>query len=206
MKYFDRVTIACDHTAGMLELAMAMRAVLESYTLRVDFHHLIQKRQVLDFFSHPHESDYIVLVTHGHTGNKIVFDVVDQKDDNYAETKGWDSVKFALTPDNIPAIVKNQHGALISIACGGGRPVLASAFLTAGYDAYVGADSSGVDCNAATLFVLGLFYHLIAEAPHIHTLEESVARAAAADPEFEMGTKSFRCWRASDLSPAANGE
>ena len=41
MKLFDRVVIACDNTSGMLVIATSVRAVLESYGLRVDFHRLV---------------------------------------------------------------------------------------------------------------------------------------------------------------------
>ena len=53
MKLFDRVAIVCDHTPEILQAASALRTVLECFGLRVDFHYLIQKRQVIEFFKRP---------------------------------------------------------------------------------------------------------------------------------------------------------
>lgn len=203
MKLFERVVIACDYAPEMLGLATAMRAALEGFNLRVDFHRLIQKRQVMDFFSRPPDADYTILVTHG-GGGQITVRVVDQAEGDYSKVDGWDEVKFALTPDNIPEVVKGQRGTLVAIACGGGRQPLASAFLAAGYDAYIGADADYYDGDAAVLFVASLFYHLRTEdrdyATHAYTLEEAVARAAGADADFAVGTRVFRCWRPADVA------
>lgn len=202
MKIFDRVVVACDHAPEMLALATAMRATLEGFALRVDFYRLIQKRQVLEFFARPPDADYTVLCTHGDGGGQISFHVIDQKDGDCSQAEGWEDLTFALTPDNIPTVVQGQTGTLISTACGGGHQPLASAFLAAGYAAYVGADVDYLDGDAGQLFVASLFYHLLAEdrdyAPRTYTLEESVERASGADADFVMGTRAFRCWRPSE--------
>lgn len=209
MKLFDRVAVICDYAPEMLGLAIAIRATLEGFNLGVDFYHLAQKRQVLEFFSRPPSTDYTIVVTHGDGGGQITFSVVDQVDGDYTKVEGWEEAKFALTPDTIPEFVKGQRGTLIVIACGGGKLPLASAFLAAGYDAYIGADAGYYDADAAVLFVASLFYHLRAEdrdyATRAYSLEEAVARAAGADADFVMGTQVFRCWRSADVDQLHSG-
>jgi len=198
MKLFERVAIVCDHTPEMLEMAGALRAMLESFTLRVDFHHLIQKRQMLDFFAQSPEADFTVLFTHGE-GKQLTFTVVDQEDGDFEAVHGWEEVKFALTPENIPEVVRGAHGTLIAVGCGGGKLTFADAFLAAGYEAFVGAATDYVDGNASLLFLVGFFYHLLAEsqdyAPQGYTIEEAVVRASEIDRDFAEGMQAFRCWR-----------
>ncbi len=194
MKLFSRVAIVCDHTAEMLQMANALRAMLESFALRVDFHHLIQKRQVVEFFGEATpRCDYTVIFTHGDEGKHLTFHVVDQADGDYEVTHGWESVEFALTPADIAEHVRGPKGALISVACGGGRGTLPQAFLAAGYDTYVGADADYIDSDACLLFTSGLFYFLLAEdrdyAPRTYTLPEAVEQASKRDPDFELGTR-----------------
>lgn len=138
MRLFDRVAIVCDHTPEMLEMAGALRAVLESFTLRVDFYHLIQKRQMLDFFARTGEADFTVLFTHGEEGKPLTCTLVDQKDGDFEAVHGWEEVKFALTPENIPNVVGGARGTLIAVGCGGGKRTLADAFLAADYEVFVG--------------------------------------------------------------------
>ena len=199
MKMFSRVAIVCDHTPEMLQMASALRAMLEAFSLRVDFHHLIQKRQVIEFFGcSALEYDYTVVFTHGDEGKHLTFHVVDQADGNYSEIQGWSSIVFALTPDKTSEYVKQPKGTLISFACGGGRGKLPQAFLAAGYGAYVGADADYIDADSCLLFASGLFYCLLAEdrdyAPRTYTLPEAVEQASKMDPDFVLGTRPFRCW------------
>ncbi len=207
MKLFSRVAIACDHTAEMLQMASALRAMLESFAFHVDFHHLIQKRQVVEFFgpSTP-RYDYAVIFTHGDAGKHLTFHVVDQADGDYDKVEGWESVEFALTPAEIAEHVRGPKGVLISVACGGGTDALPQAFLAAGYEAFVGADADYIASDACLLFTSGLFYFLLAEerdyAPHAYTLPEAVEQASKIDPDFELGTRPFRCWLQSGMASA----
>lgn len=199
MKIFSRVTIVCDHTAEMFKSATALRAALEGYALYVDFCPLFQKRQIAEFFARPAlDNDYTVLVSHGDGGKQLSFQMVDQVDGNYENVEGWEEVSYALTPDVISETIKDRKGTLISLACGGGREALAKAFLGAGYDHYIGADMDYIHSNSVQLFAAGLFYFLLAEdrdyAPRAYTVPEAVAQAAAFDPEFDKGTRPFRCW------------
>ena len=199
MKLFSRVAIVCDHTPEMLQMASALRAMLEGFSLRVEFHHLVQKRQIAEFFSRSDlECDYTVVFTHGDEGKHLTFHVVDQADGDYDKEEGWSSIVFALTPDNIPKYVNGPSGTLISFACGGGRGALPRAFLAAGYDAYVGADADYIDADACLLFATGLFYCLLAEerdsGTRAYTLPEAVEQASKMDPGYYAGTRVFRCW------------
>ena len=202
MRLFERVAVVCDHTPEMLEMAGALRAMLESFTLRVDFHYLIQKRQMLDFFAQSPKAEATVLFTHGEEGKHLTFTLVDQEDGDFEAVHGWEEVKFALTPENIPNVVGGARGTLIAVGCGGGKRTLADAFLAAGYEVFVGAATDYVDSNALLLFLVGLFYHLLAEsqdyAPHGYTIEEAVARASEIDRDFAEGTRAFHCWRRQD--------
>lgn len=199
MRMFDDVMVACDHL--MLQEAEAVRAVLESFALRVHFYRLYQKYDVLDFFAGKGvpECDYTVLVCHG-TGRTegeaaIALDVGEQEDDDPRAPTGWEPMEFLLTPKNIPEVVTGARGTLVSIACGSGRRPLAGAFLKAGYSSYV-APIDGYDGDAVLLFVTGFFYHLLAEDRDLcersYSEEEAVERAAAMDREFEHGTRVFR--------------
>ncbi len=209
MRLFERVAVVCDHTPEMLEMAGALRTMLECFTLRVDLHHLIQKRQVLNFFARPQEADFTVLFTHGEEGKQLTFTVVDQEDGDYEAVHGWEGVEFALTPENIPEVVGGAHGALIAVGCGGGQRTLADAFLAAGYEVFVGATTDYVDSNASLLFVVGMFYHLLAEtqdyAPHGYTIVEAVARASEIDRDFAEGTRAFHCWHRQDVVAVKEG-
>ena len=188
-------------------MANALRAMLEAFALHVEFHHLVQKRQVAEFFgrSRP-DCGYTVVFTHGYHGKQLTFHVVDQADGEYDETQGWASIDFALTPGLIAEYVKEPKGTLISLACGGGSEALAQAFLAAGYDAYAGADADYADSDACLLFASGLFYCLLAEerdyAPRTYTLREAVEQASRLDPDFELGTRTFRCWPQSTVAKA----
>src|SRR3954453_4479828 len=68
MKKFDSVVIACDNEASTLRQATAIRGVLESFSLRVHFRHLVQVSHVIDFFAGDRPpSDYTILCCHGTT-------------------------------------------------------------------------------------------------------------------------------------------
>lgn len=200
LQLFDQVAIACDRT--MVELASAVRAVLESYRLRVRFFRLVQRRNAVDFFARGvPDCDWTVLVTHGvgeDQDMRIRFEVVDQVDGDWEAPTGWVETNFDLTPRNIPEVVTQAHGNLLSIACGSGRDAFASAFLGAGYGSYIGPTTNGgyYDADAALLFVAGFFYYALAGdrdyATATYSDEEAARRAAGIDSDFVFGTGAFR--------------
>lgn len=198
MKLFDEVAVACD--LKMIEEANAIRAVLESFRLRVRFHRFVRRRNVVEFFGDsPGGCEYTVLVCHG-MGDaeepKIRFEVVDQAEGKMDAPEGWEDAPFDLTPSTITKVVAGARGTLVSVACGSGRKPLAEAFLAAGYEAYVAPVEEYYDGDSAVLFVAGFFYHLLAEdrdyAPMSYTAREATERAAAMDEHFELGTRAFR--------------
>ena len=206
MRAFENVTVVCDWKT--VEDAIAVRAVLESFRLRVQFLRLVQRRQVFDFFAGRGVSDcsYTVLVCHG-TGTDadptIRLQVVDQVTGDPYAPEGWEVATVELSAATIADTVTAARGTLVSTACGSGREPLAAAFLAAGYDAYVAPVGRYHDSDAAVLFVAGFFYHLLAEdrdyAATAYTEVEAVRRAASIDRDSRFGTGVFRHYSAKGL-------
>ena len=196
MKLFDEVAVVTD--ARTVEQANVLRAWLESLRLRVHFYRLTQTWQVRDFFTnHATAHTWTVLVTHGNSqSHAIQFRVAHQENEQWDAVQGWEERNIDLTPDAIASIVKGS-GVLFSLACGGGRPELAEAFLDAGYEAYVGMESAYGDTDSGLLFMMGVFHFLRAEdrdlAPQRYDLAASVAAARKLD-DWEYGTSTFRCY------------
>ena len=82
LRLFTPVAIVCDRT--MLREADALRGVLESFRLHVDFHYFVQKRQILDFFSQQRNYAYTIIFCHGSGETPedmhLRLEVVDQED------------------------------------------------------------------------------------------------------------------------------
>ena len=187
----------------MTEEASALRGMLESFRLRVDFYRFVQKPQVFDFFALPRNYAYTIILCHGGGGGTpedmhVRFEVVDQVSGDYENPEDWDSATIELTPTNIAEHVQNRDGTLISIACGSGRAPLADAFLKSGYRSYIAPTETFSNTDSALVFVVNLFYHLMAEdrdyATTTYTEQEAVEKAAQLDPDFIYGTKLFRCY------------
>lgn len=200
MKLFTPVAVVCDHT--LVEDALAIRSVLESFRLRVDFHRLVQSQQLYEFFAAPPQHyAATVLVCHGSGDDSdpfLRFEVVDQKDGNYQSPDGWEMVTLEWTAARIREHVQGGLGIVLSLACGGGREPLAQAFLDAGCDAYVGVVTPYVDMASAVSFAVNFFYLLMAEDRDYcsarYSVEQAVERAARFDDDWKYGTGSFRCY------------
>jgi hypothetical protein len=64
MKMFDSVVIACDQTT--LELASAIRGVLEGFRLRVHLYFCVQEQNILDVLAgRIPDSEYVILCATG---------------------------------------------------------------------------------------------------------------------------------------------
>ena len=204
LKLFTPVAIVCDHT--LTEQASALRGVLESFRLRVDFYRFVQKPQVLDFFTQSRHYAYTIIFCHGGGGTPedmhLRLEVVDQASGDYENPEGWDSVTIELTPANIAEHVRNRNGTLISVACGSGRKPLADAFLKSGYCSYIAPTETYVNSDSTLVFVVNLFYFLMAEdrdyATTTYTEQKAVEKAAQLDPDFCYGTKLFRYYTATE--------
>jgi hypothetical protein len=200
VKMFDSVAMAC--VGHDLDVAMAIRASLELFGLRVHFHLCVQKRNVVDFLRGDiPDSEYVILCSGGHhTGEKgwiapgedqvgLTFgDLVEQVDGE------WESVKFFLRPDNIRDYVKLPGRTVICNGCNTGHESLARAFLETGCKAYVGPTRS-VDQDSTAIFTIAFFYHLLSSErdPSLQCSdEEAVQRAASLDRHLRVGTASFR--------------
>ena len=177
MKLFEHVAVAASSEDPG---ALVLRSELEQLGLRVHLYRFYQKRNVEDFFASkevPSECRYTV--------------------------EGWQPFDFDLTKDNIPGLVTAPRGTLVASGCRAGREPLAKAFLEAGYEGDVGATENYVGGDSALLFVIGFFYHLLAEerdfAPRTFTDKEAAARAAAIDEDFELGTRAYRYWSRKEL-------
>lgn len=191
---FDPVVIGTD--TGALDLALAIRSTLELFRLRVYMHWCVQRRNALDFFAGKiPDSEYVVLCCHGLGSSgapeemKMGFcDLSDQ-----VEGK-WVGAEFALTPANIPELVKFPGRTVIAVGCGAGRESLARAFLDSGCRAYIGPDGDS-DQDSAALFVIAFFYHLLAQErdPSVKWTEREAADLAASfDTHTSEGTHLFR--------------
>ena len=98
----------------------------------------------------------------------------------------------------IAEYLQNRGGTLISITCGSGRKPLANAFFKSGYRTYIAPGETYADTDSALVFIVNLFYQLMAEdreyATTIYTEQEAAEKAALLDPDFCYGIKLFRCY------------
>jgi len=129
-------------------------------------------------------------------GAQLDLKVVDQVDGDYDNPRGWERVTLDLTPANIPEYVKGMGRTLVCLACGAGQESFAQAFLKAGYKGYIAPQGNYINANAAMLFVIAFFYHLLTESriedePTRYTDQEAVALASALDADYPRGTRIF---------------
>jgi hypothetical protein len=121
MQMFDSVVIACDQTN--LDIAAAIRGVLEGFRLHVYLHVCVQEQNVLDVLSGKiPDSSYVILCA---TGGG--FQVVTQREGV------WGPACVVLTPDFVRQKVALAWRGIISMGCGTGRQELAQAFLHTGF-------------------------------------------------------------------------
>ena len=185
MKMFDRVAIACDQ--GHLDVALSIRAALELFRLRVDFHFCVQKRNILDFLAGQiPRAEYVVLCAFGSDSRAPIEEISMGMDAVDLIEGKWTGVRVPLTPENIPTLVNLPGRTVINLGCNSGLEPFANAFLEAGCKAYVGPDGP-VDQDAAALFAISFFYHLLSSERDPSLAcgdEEAVQRAAALGTEM----------------------
>ena len=215
LRMFTPVAIVCDRT--MLREAHALRGVLESFALQVDFHYFIQKRQILDFFAQSRNYAYTIIFCHGSGKTAedmhLRLEVVDQEAGDYDTPgdEGWDFVVVELTPAKIAEYVQNRDGTLLSTACGSGREPLAEAFLKSGYRSYIAPvhlddpEEIYVDLDSSLVFFTNFFYYLMDGVDRdysttTYTEQEAVEKASQLDPDFRFGTKIFRRYTTKEIT------
>ena len=215
LRMFTPVAIVCDRT--MIREAHALRGVLESFALQVDFHYFIQKRQILDFFAQPRNYAYTIIFCHGSGKTAedmhLRLEVVDQESGDYDTPgdEGWDFVVVELTPAKIAEYVQNRDGTLLSTACGSGREPLAEAFLKSGYRSYIAPvhlddpEEIYVDLDSSLVFFTNFFYYLMDGVDRdysttTYTEQEAVEKASQLDPDFRFGTKIFRRYTTKEIT------
>lgn len=201
MKLYDSMVMIHDNSPDLASDISAVRASLEAFGLRVHLYDLVQKQNALEVLAGAiPECEYVILWCHGgrHPDGErqLSFRVIDQVDGDYGKSRGWEGVTVSLTPANIPDYFNGNGRTLICIACGSGQDTFAQAFRECGYKAYIAPRGNGVHMNAAVLFIIGFFYHLMAGTrldaePFHHTAEEAVALAAQADTNYTEGTCTF---------------
>ena len=197
MKLFTSAAIVCDQT--FVEHAIALRAILETFRIRVDFYRLVQKPQINSFFQGT-PYPYTIIMCHGRGKTNddmhLALEVVEQEQEEYDRTDGWNATTVKVTPGWIREHINNRQGTLISTACGSGREQLANAFLQAGYAAYIAPITTNYDANAGLIFVSNFFYFLISEdrdyAPNIYSESEAFEQSASIDPDFQYGPGAFK--------------
>ena len=215
LRMFTPVAIVCDRT--MIREAHALRGVLESFALQVDFHYFIQKRQILDFFAQPRNYAYTIIFCHGSGKTAedmhLRLEVVDQESGDYDTPgdEGWDFVVVELTPAKIAEYVQNRDGTLLSTACGSGREPLAEAFLKSGYRSYIAPihpddpEEIYIDLDSSLVFFINFFYYLMDGVDRdysttTYTEQEAVENASQLDPDFRFGTKIFRRYTTKEIT------
>lgn len=202
MKMYQSVVICCDKTPKLFQDATAVRAALEAFGLRVHLYDLAQKRGALEFLAGAiPPCDYIVLFCHGgrdsNGGRQLGLTVVDQANGDYDNPDGWERVTVGLTPANIPDYVQGMGRTLICVGCGAGQEEFAQAFLKAGFKGYIAPQADYIYANAAMMFVIGFFYHLLTESriddnPTKYTDQEALVLASTIDGDHPRGTRIFR--------------
>jgi hypothetical protein len=201
MRLFDSVAIICDQS--MYDVALALRAVLDSFALQPFLYRCVQKRQVLELLGgRIAPSDYIVLACHGVPDeHRVFFSVVDTV---AGQEDVWERVEFSLTPANIPDLVRLPDRTIVSLACGSGQDAVAQAFLASGCRAFCGP-TAAPETDAALMYTCAFFYHLLAAEhdPRCRVTEPDAAACAAAfDRAAQTGTGMFRyCTAIEDLAP-----
>ncbi len=193
MQMFETVVLVCDQYT--LDIALAIRSMLELFRLRAHLLFCVQKQNVLDALAgEMPEADHVVLCA-GRTdleGSpeevKLGFQVVDQIDGQ------WQEVAVVLTPESIRHLIKLPGRTVISLGCQAGCKPLAEAFLDTGCKAYVGS-ASPVDQDAVAMFTTAFFYHLLRgerDRTLTCTEAEAVQMAAGLDDRCREGTGAFR--------------
>ena len=201
MKLYDSVVIIHDHSPDLSSEVGAIRAALEAFGLRVHLYNLAQKQNALDVLAGAiPDCEYVILCCHGERGTdgepQISIRTIDQAEGDYSKSGGWEIVTVGLTPTSIPVYLSGGGRTLICIACGSGQDSFAHAFVKAGYKAYIAPRGGGVHINAAVLFIVGFFYHLMAanrldDEPLQHTDQEAAVLASQADVNYTHGTLAF---------------
>ncbi|MCA9894138.1 MAG: hypothetical protein KC615_14210 [Anaerolineae bacterium] len=197
MKLFTPIAIVCDHSFA--EEALAIRAILESFRLRVDFYRLVQKPQLAHFFQNV-QYPYSIIMCHGSGTTAedmhLALQVGEQKDGDYDQTDGWSVTTVKVTPQWIKDNIHDRQGALISTACGSGREPIAHAFLQSGYSSYIAPIETYYDATAGFIFVTNYFYFLMSEdrdyIPYIYTEEQAFEHASKIDSDYRYGPQAFR--------------
>jgi len=197
MRMFDSVVVACDQ--GSLDVALAVRGALELFRLTVHLYFCVQKRNVLDLLGGKiPDADHVVLCSHGLGSEgspdesgaemRMGFLVVDEVDGK------WQKVEVALTPGNIPDLVRLPGRTVVSLGCASGREPIAKAFLQCGCRGYAGPVLP-VNQDSTALFAIAFFYYLLSsdrDASLKCGEAEAAQRAGALDTGFREGTGSFR--------------
>lgn len=210
MKLFSTVAIVTDHT--MVEDASALRAVLEAFSVRVEFFRLVQRPQVLSFFQQEQQQDYTIIFCHGNgepPGDlHLALKVVDQKDGDYEAPEGWAPTTVKVTPAFVKENIRGRVGTLISTACGSGRRPLADAFIDAGYNSYIAPVEPYYNSQAGIAFLTSFFYLLLSEdrdyAEIKYSEVEAVQAAVELDSEFAYGPNAFRRYTRNGYDPRAD--
>jgi hypothetical protein len=190
MRMFDTVVLVCDQYT--LDIALAIRSMLELFRLRAHLLFCVQKQNVLDALGgQMPEADYVVLCAGAlldQPERTLSFRVVDQVEGQ------WQEVAVILNRETVPRLVDLPGRTVISLGCEAGDEPLANAFLDTGCKAYIGS-SRPVDQDAVAMFATAFFYHLlVAERDRKLTCSdaEAVQLAASLDERCPEGTAAFR--------------
>jgi hypothetical protein len=191
MKLFESVVVVCDQP--QLDIALAIRGMLEAYGLRGHLVRCAQKRNVFEVMSGSiPDADYVVMcpgpfMLEG-DDLEVALSVVDDASGQ------WQRVLVSFRPDDVTRSIRLAGRTIISLGCRTGREPIANAMLEAGCRAFI-APAGYVDADACALFTVGFFYHLMREVRDPAspcTDGEAVRLAAGFDATCRDGTGSFQ--------------
>jgi hypothetical protein len=154
--------------------AVALRAVLEQFGVRVQLFGVGQARHLVRALGGEATAPYVVLACHGDEGRILLPELAE-------EVERFQPVHGSLGPDDVRRFARLPGSVVISTGCGTGTPALAEAFLDAGASAYLAP--AGAPFGYASVFApLYVFYKLTEQ----RSLEHAVERLRAHDGELAM--------------------
>ena len=191
MKLSESVVVVCDQP--QLDIALAIRGMLEAYGLRGHLVRCAQKRNVFEVMAGGIPDASHVVMCPGPfmlEGDdlEVAFSVVDDVSGQ------WQRELVSFKPNDIIRSIRLSGRTIVSLGCRTGREPIANAMLETGCRAFI-APAGYVDADACALFTVGFFYHLMREVRDPASPcpdEEAVRLAAGFDAVYRNGTGSFQ--------------
>jgi hypothetical protein len=154
--------------------AVALRAVLEQFGIRVQLFPVGQARHLVAALGAEARAPYVVLACHGDEGRILLGELAE-------EVERFQPVHGSLGPDEVRRFADLPGSVVICTGCDTGTPELADAFLAAGASAYLAP--AGAPFGYASVFAPAFLFYELTER---RSLEQAVERLRAHDRELAM--------------------